>query len=221
MVQLIHDSIAAEAVSASLCVIPMVTAEHSHDEWPIRASDAPDTIHRVHAAPWSPRPWCCMVTETTHPSDPRCRSFPAKHAFQEEIDSHHGHTWDTDNPQESDTVQTQHPEAHIAPVFPAYGLKNAEDPDKEKHKWRVRAVFGGDNIRTVTGQQAVFREIASTPSIMEAARLLIFIALSMNFVIPKADCIKAYILAGPHGGRPHLREAPARVVARFVAQAIP
>ena len=199
MVQLIHDSVAAEAVSASLRVIPVVTAEHSHDEWPIRANDAPDMTHRDHAAPWSPRPWCCMVTETMHPSDLRCRSLPAKQALQEEIDSHHGHNWDTDNPQESDTIKTQYPEAHIARVFLVYGLKDAEDAGKEKHKWRVRAVFGGDNIRTVTGQQAVFREIASTPSTMEAARLLIFIAPFANFIILQADCVKAYLQAYMEG----------------------
>ena len=58
------------------------------------------------------------------------------------MDSHHGHTWDTDDPQELVNIKAQYPEAHIARVFPVFGLKNAEEKDTTSHKWRVRAVFG-------------------------------------------------------------------------------
>ena len=101
-------------------------------------------------------------------------------------------TWETSNPQELERVKAEFPEAHIARVFPVHGIKNAEDANKENHKWRVRAVFGGNHIRTTTGLPAVFQEIQSTPSTMEAARVLIFLALYFDFVILQADCVKAY-----------------------------
>ena len=95
-------------------------------------------------------------------------------ALKEELDTHHDLTWETSNPQELERVKAEFPEAHIARVFPVHGIKNAEDANKENHKWRVRAVFGGNHIRTTTGLPAVFQEIQLTPSKMVAARVLIF-----------------------------------------------
>lgn len=91
--------------------------------------------------------------------------------------------------------QSRIPRGHIARVFPVHGIKDAEDANKETHNWRVRAVFGGNHIRTTTGLTAVFQEIHSTPLTMEAARVLIFLALYFGFIILQADCVKAYLQA--------------------------
>ena len=78
---------------------------------------------------------------------------------------------------------------YVNRVFPVNSLKNAKDKDKKKHQRQVPAVFGRDEICIV------FCEITSTPSTMEATRVLTFMVLCMKLVIPQANCIKDYLKA--------------------------
>ena len=97
---------------------------------------------------------------------------------------------------EFDELKSSNPKAHVARLFPIIGVKNFEDPDEEEHRWKGRTVLGGDAIKTVTGDWAVFNDIGSVPSTMTAARIaLACAAMTPGAQVLQSDCIRAYIQA--------------------------
>ena len=146
--------------------------------------------------------WNAAVTLTLHPSDPRSRCKEAREAVSIERQAlRDRQTWLEDTVMERSDAAAKHPDAHFASLFPIVGIKNHESPDKRDHKWKGRIVVGGHNIKTATGDWAIFTEVGSTPSTMAAARTgLAISALLPNTKVKQSDCIRAYIqstLKGP------------------------
>ena len=155
--------------------------------------------HRVKAV--RPPLWNALVTKSLHPKDPLFHSEAAKDAVDAELAALRAvGTWDESGVMEFKKAVAQYPESHYARLFSIVGIKNHELAE-DLWKWKGRIVFGGDQVKTASGDWAVFQDVGSTPSTMEAARALIGVsALSSDLELLQSDCLRAYTqaeLTGP------------------------
>jgi hypothetical protein len=149
--------------------------------------------------------WCSMVTKSLHPADPMCRHPGALKAIQNELDDLRSRpTWDEENPVEADVLAIECPEAHVARIFSIIGIKNWEDPSS--HVWKGRVVFAGNNIKTATGDWALFQDMGAVPSTMAACRaILAAYAVTKGAKLFQSDCVKAYVQAEMKGTPTYIR----------------
>ena len=118
--------------------------------------------------------WNALITKTLDPCDPESKSPKAIAAIASEIEALRSRTvWDEKHPIEYKTALERYPDAHFSALFSIVGIKNHESPDLDDWKWKGRVVLGGHNIKTAMGEKAIFTGSSSTPSTMEAARILI------------------------------------------------
>jgi hypothetical protein len=190
MTDLIHVAIKNDSNDIHANAATAAVAEDMEDD-----CDAPPDGHRSRNS--APGLWCALVTKTLSPKDPESRSPPAMEAINIELaDLRRATTWDEEHPHEFDEMRREHPTAHFARLFPIIGIKNWEDPDPTRHRWKGRVVLSGDAIKTATGDWAVFNDVGSVPSTMSAARIAIACAsLVKGASIRQSDCIRAYIQA--------------------------
>ena len=74
------------------------------------------------------------------------------------------------------------------------GIRHYEN--KDAHKYKDRIVVSGDKIKTATRQWAVFQEIGTVLSTMEAYRiLLVAFSLIKNAKLLQSDYVRAYVQA--------------------------
>ena len=134
-----------------------------------------------------------------------CRSPEALGATQDELDDlRKMKAWDEENPAEADELKKNKPDVHVARIFPIVGITNWEDPTS--HKWKGRIVLAGNNIKTASGQWAMFQDIGAVPSTMSACRaLLAAYAVTENGKLYQSDCIRAYIQALMKGTETFIR----------------
>ena len=83
--------------------------------------------------------------------------------------------WDEDQVQECREVRKKAAidkiKIHIGRVFDIVVEKNSELPDTDKRrKSKGRAVFEGNYVKDEVGNWAIFQDLGSSPSTMEAAR---------------------------------------------------
>ena len=164
--------------------------------------------------------WCAMVTKTLHPSDPMRNDPGAKAALNDELTDLRSYpVWDEDEPVEAKVLATTVPHAHVARIFPIFGVKNWEHAPSRK--WKARVVFEGSHVKTATGQWALFHDIGAIPSTMSACRA----ALAVYALVPGArlyqsDCVKAYVQALMKGTPTYVRLPkawwPSHWVGRYV-----
>ena len=164
--------------------------------------------------------WCAMVTKTLHPSDPMRNDPGAKAALNDELGDLRSYpVWDEEEPIEAKALAVEMPHAHVARIFPVFGVKNWEHVPSRK--WKARVVFEGSHVKTATGQWALFHDIGAIPSTMSACRA----ALAVYCLVPGArlyqsDCVKAYVQALMRGTPTYVRLPkawwPSHWVGRFV-----
>jgi hypothetical protein len=90
---------------------------------------------------------------------------------------------------------------HHGRVFGISSIKNDELPDGDPRKIdKGRFVYQGSDIRDQNGMTALFDQLGSNPSTMEASKACDAYGLQPGFVTEQSDCDKAYIqsfLKGP------------------------
>ena len=80
---------------------------------------------------------------------------------------------------------------HLGRLFEIVVIKHDELPeDMKKDKGRI--VFQGSNVKDQSGLSAVFAEVASSASLLEASKLLDAIAMLPGCAGQKSDAPKAY-----------------------------
>ena len=199
-VEVIHAAIKEEAVEHKVSKAMVATSgfrgEH-HEAYEELDSIPWPKGHRQKIG--NPSMWCALVTKTLHPGDPLCRHPNAVQCVQDELsDLRKAPTWDENSPMEAVEMFKKYPDAHIARIFPIIGIKHWEDP--ENHRWKGRIVLCGKNIKTITGEWALFNEMGAVPSLMTAVRAIIAAyALFHNTVLLQSDCVRAYIQADMKG----------------------
>ena len=84
--------------------------------------------------------------------------------------------WDEEHPREKSEVMAEHQKkgttAHFGRVFGICVEKNFHLPDGTPgRKFKGRAVYQGNNVKDQDGNWAIFQELASCPSTMEASKI--------------------------------------------------
>ena len=206
MAAAIHRAIREQAVGhrASVSMSAIDTEEYEHSEAARDLDGMPDPVgHREKIG--QPGLWCAMVTKTLRPSDPMTRHPGALKAVQNELDDLRSHpAWDEEHPVEASDLIREQPDAHVARVFPIIGIKNFEDPPN--HLWKGRIVVAGNNIKTASGQWALFQDMGAVPSTMAACRtILAAYSVMKGAEVYQSDCVKAYVQAEMKGTPTYVR----------------
>ena len=113
--------------------------------------------------------------------------------------------WDESRPREFDDVQAEYRgkkvTAHFGRVFDIcveknYHLEKLPNGDLPPgRKYKGRAVYQGNNVKDQEGNWAIFQELASCPSTMEASKIVDFYSLLEGHVGEQADAEMAYTQA--------------------------
>ena len=206
MAQAVHRAIRDQAVGyrARVALAAMTPVDWEHDDAIHDLEQIPEpTGHREKCG--RPGLWCAMVTRTLHPSDPMSRHPGALAAIQDELKDLRSHpAWDEAHPIEAAELARTDPDAHVARVFPIVGIKHWEDP--ASHVWKGRIVLAGNNIKTATGQWALFQDLGAVPSTMAACRaILAAYAVTKDAQLFQSDCVKAYVQAELKGTPTYVR----------------
>jgi len=87
------------------------------------------------------------------------------------------HAWGENNPREWDDVareaRIKNAEVHFGMIFGCVVEKNTDLPDGDpRRKFKGRVVFQGNNVKNQNWENAVFADHRSSPSSMEAGRLV-------------------------------------------------
>ena len=78
--------------------------------------------------------------------------------------------------------------------------KNTDLPTGDpRRKSKGRAVFQGNNVKNQNWENAVFSDLGSSPSSMEAGRLVDAYGLRHGFDIQQSDAVQAYLQAELRG----------------------
>ena len=83
---------------------------------------------------------------------------------------------------------------HIADAMAIAGIKNSELPPN-KHAPKGRVVYGGDITKDEQGSPALFRELHSLPTNMQAINLTIFLGMISGWLVQAADACQAFLQA--------------------------
>ena len=95
---------------------------------------------------------------------------------------------------------------HVGRIFGFCVEKNAELPEgNPSRKFKYRSVFEGNNVRTQTAEEAVFAELSSSPSSMEASKFGDFYGRWPGHSCQAADAIQAYTQAKLKGTKTWVR----------------
>ena len=80
--------------------------------------------------------------------------------------------------------------------------KNTDLPDGDpRRKFKGRVVFQGNNVKNPNWENAVFADLGSSPSSMEAGRLVDIFGLRPDYDIQQSDAVQAYLQAKIRGHR--------------------
>ena len=112
--------------------------------------------------------------------------------------------WDESNPREWDNLapeaKAMGEEVHAGMVFGFVVEKNSDLPQGDsRRKLQGRVVFQGNNVRNQNWETAVFADVGSSPSSMEAGRLVDAFGLRPRYDIQQSDAAQAYLQARLRG----------------------
>ena len=206
MADAVHNALKEEALTFmaanAMAVIPEVRGEFDEAEDELMNMHEP-VGHRPRIG--TPGLWCTMITKTLSPGDPLARSPPALQSIDKELKNLRSlPAWDEVNVSEADGVKREFPAAHFAKVFAIVGIKHFEDLSNQVFKGRV--VLSGDQIKTATGDWAIFQEMGTVPSNMTACRILLAVhAMVADAEILQTDCTAAYTQADMTGPPTYVR----------------
>ena len=110
-------------------------------------------------------------------------------------------TWNEDEPEEYWTVlrrlRGQGKHGNFARIFDICVEKNSElDEDDPRRKYKGRVVYGGNRVWDEYGDAAMFEDVNSCPSTMEAAKSAYAYGLFKGNTVQTADATQAYTQAG-------------------------
>ena len=144
--------------------------------------------------------WCAMVTQQLSPKDPKSRSPKALEAVNSELKAlRQRPVWGEKKVQEKEDAKRDHPDGHFATVFPLVGIKNFECADEREHVYKGRIVLGSHDIRTSSGEWAIFGDGGTTPATMTATHAALAVAMLLNLIVLQTDCLRAYVQAKLQG----------------------
>jgi hypothetical protein len=131
---------------------------------------------------------------------------PAAHkAIQQEWDRLRARkSWDEEHPREWSDVAREARESgeevHVGMRFGFVVEKNTDLPTGDpRRKFKGRVVFQGNNVKNQNWENAVFSDLGSSPSSMEAGRLVDAYGLRHGFDIQQSDAAQAYLQAELRG----------------------
>ena len=112
--------------------------------------------------------------------------------------------WSESQPREWEDVAREarlaNEEVHVGIVFGFVVEKNTDllvgDP---RRKFKGRVVFQGNNVKNQNWERAVFADLGSSPSSMEARRFVRAFGLRPNYEIQLSDAAQAYLQAKIRG----------------------
>ena len=131
---------------------------------------------------------------------------PAAHkAIQQEWDRLRARkSWDEEHPREWSDVAREARESgqevHVGMIFGFVVEENTDLPTGDpRRKFKGRVVFQGNNVKNQNWENAVFSDLGSSPSSMEAGRLVDAYGLRHGFDIQQSDAVQAYLQAELRG----------------------
>ena len=109
-------------------------------------------------------------------------------------------TWDESKVREWKDVRLEADrsgqDVHIAPIFDICVEKNSElAEDNPQRKYKGRVVLGGNNVKDQNWEAAMFQEMSSCPTTMEAAKAADCYGLMPGNDVMQADADMAYTQA--------------------------
>ena len=106
---------------------------------------------------------------------------------------------------------------HVGIVFGFVVEKNTDHPVGDPRRtFKGRVVFQGSNVKNQKWENAVFADLGSSPSSMEAGRLVGAFGLRPNYENPALRRCTS-VFAGQNQGETHVGSAPSRPMARILA----
>jgi hypothetical protein len=131
-------------------------------------------------------------------------------------------SWGEEHPREwSDVAREAREfghEVHVGVIFGFVVEKNTDWPKGDpRRKLKGRVVFQGNTVKNQNWENAAFSDLGSSPSSMEAGRLVDAYGLRHGFDMQQSDAIQAYLQAELRGA-PHLDRYPAGPVASQLAR---
>ena len=106
--------------------------------------------------------------------------------------------WDDESAEEAEILCRRAKESgeriHIAEAMTIAGVKHAE-MEEDKHVYKGRVVYRGDATKDEQGLPALFRELHSLPTNMQAINLTLFLGLCSGFLVQAADACQAFLQA--------------------------
>ena len=95
-------------------------------------------------------------------------------------------------------------EVHFGIVFGLVVEKNTDLPIGDpRRKFKGRVVFQGNNVKNPNGENAVFADLGSSPSSMEAGRQVGAFGLRPNYETQQPDAVQARLRNALQDGLPH------------------
>ena len=112
--------------------------------------------------------------------------------------------WDESNPREwSDVAREARQggnEVHVGMIFGFVVEKNSDLPVGDaRRKFKGRVVFQGNNVKNQNWESAMFADLGSSPSSMEAGRIIDAFGMRPDYDIQQSDAVQAYLQAKIRG----------------------
>ena len=113
-------------------------------------------------------------------------------------------SWDESLPREWDVVAREArlsgKEVHMGMIFGFVVEENSDlPPGDPRRKYKGRVVFQGNNVKNQNWEAAVFADLGSAPSSMEAGRVVDAFGLQPGYSIQQSDAVQAYLQAELRG----------------------
>ena len=129
----------------------------------------------------------------------------AKQTMQSEWDRLRSRkAWDESKPREWADVAREarqgRYEVHVGMIFGFVVEENSDLPDgDERRKFKGRVVFQSNNVKNQNWESAMFADLGSSPSSMEAGRIVDAFGMRPGYDIQQSDAVQAYLQAKIRG----------------------
>ena len=131
----------------------------------------------------------------------------AKMAMQQEWDRLRSrNAWDETNPREwSDVAREARQsgtEVRVGMIFGLVVEKNSDLPAGDaRRKFKDKVVSQGNDVKNQNWENAMFADLGSSPSSMEAGRIVDACGMRSGYTIQQSDAAQAYLQAKIRGNR--------------------
>ena len=192
-------------IENSICAAAREAPQKRDDEIPAMpcVANYKGEPHRPKIVPFNSHSWTVLRACVARPVSRKevLESPPARAAMKAEWDRlRNKMVWDEDKVREWSDVareaQRGNVELNFGYLFGICVEKNSELPPLHpKRKFKGRVVFQGNRVTNQNWEAAIFQDMGSSPSTMEASKAADFYGLIPGHAVEIADAVQAYIQA--------------------------